>query len=406
MTNRARHWNPTSVTLPSPAWGTRALVIGFLLMVFAMQSLQGQAFTLLYSFTGGADGEYPYGVLLWADGTLYGTTYEGGRSNYGTVFAINAGGKEMVLHSFTGMPDGAYAYAGLIRDSQGNLYGTTDRGGTADGGTVFELDSTGDETVLYSFCSEQYCDDGAGPDTDLIRDAQGNLYGTTIGGGNCCGTVFRLDATGTETVLYSFGFFDGYPAYATLVRDEAGNFYDTTVYGGSVDCSYFYVVNCGSVFQLTPTGKFTVLYSFTGTPDGQFPYAGLLAGNNGSFYGTTSAGGTYGAGTVFELDRDGKETVLHSFGGTRKDGANPVAGLIRDGHGNLYGTTLYGGTHNMGAVYQLSRRGKLTVLHSFKGIDGEDPFAGLVMDGAGALYGTTTLGGVSGAGTVFKITPE
>lgn len=265
--------------------GVLMRVIGLLLVTFATQLLQAQAFTVLYSFSGGADGGYPYGVLLRdSSGKLYGTTYGGGASNYGTVFELDLADRETVLHSFTGPPDGAYPYAGLIRDSQGNLYGTTYLGGIPNDcyprylgcGTVFKVDSNDEETVLYSFCSEQYCNDGAKPVTGLIRDTAGALYGIA-------GVVFRLDPTGKETIIYSFGFFDGYPGYATLVRDAAGNFYDTTVYGGSGVCSFFYNVDCGLVFQLTPTGDFTALYSFTGTPDGQFPYAGLLAGEHGQF---------------------------------------------------------------------------------------------------------------------------
>ncbi len=407
MTDPSQHGDSIFVALVAGIHP--AVLLGLALMlVCSHQSALGQTFTVLYSFAGGADGAYPYAALLRADDSiLYGTTYLGGVADEGTVFRINLDGQETVLHSFTGRPDGAHPYAGLIGDRQGNIYGTTDRGGIADGGTVFTLDSKNDERVLYSFCNERYCNDGVGPRARLIRDAKGNFYGTTIGGGAFSGgLVFKLDQTGRETILYSFGFFDGFPGYATLVRDAAGNIYDTTVYGGDFDCSYFYVVDCGSVFRLTPRGDFTVLHSFEGkrNGDGEFPYAGLLAGGNGEFYGTTSAGGSYGAGTVFEVHREGKESVLHSFGGTKRDGANPVAGLIGDKQGNLYGTTLYGGAHNMGTVYRLNRRGKFTVLHSFKGIDGENPFAGLVLDRAGALYGTATLGGVSGAGAVFKLT--
>jgi uncharacterized repeat protein (TIGR03803 family) len=308
-----------------------------------------------------------------------------------------------VLHNFAGPPDGAYPFAGLVRDSKNNLYGTTQLGGNAGCGyplylgcgTVFKLDSTRKERVVYSFCKNPiYCTDGYEPITELTRDSAGNLYGVA-------GVVFKLDKNGTETVLFD-NFGGSYPGYAPLVRDGRGNFHDTTIYGGDQSCFYIYVVNCGSVFQLAAGGEITVLYNFKGKPDGQFPYAGLLAVSDGGFYGTTSAGGSYGAGTVFKLDRDGKETVLHSF--TGRDGANPVSGVIRDDQGNLYGTTLYGGTHNMGTVYRLSRTGKFTLLHSFRGIDGEDPFADLIMVGSDTLYGTTALGGIAGAGTVFKIT--
>jgi uncharacterized repeat protein (TIGR03803 family) len=384
--------------------GPRLLVLG-LFLALAPHSLPAQTFTVLYSFTGGVDGGYPYGTLLRdSSGKLYGTTFGGGAHNYGTVFELDLASKEKVLHSFGGPPDGAYPFAGLVRDSQNNLYGTTQLGGNSGCGyplyigcgTVFKLDSTRRETVLYRFCKKPflYCTDGVKPVAGLTRDSAGNLFGIA-------GLVFELDKSGHETVLSStFG--GGYPAYGALIQDASGNFYDTTIYGGSYDCSYDYGVDCGSVFQLSPSGQITLLYSFKGKPDGQFPDSGLLAGSNGEFYGTTSAGGTHGAGTVFMLNQDSKETLLHSF--TGRDGANPVSGVIRDEQGNLYGTTLYGGTHNMGTVYRLSRTGKFTLLHSFRGIDGEDPFADLIMVGSDTLYGTTALGGISGAGTVFKIT--
>jgi uncharacterized repeat protein (TIGR03803 family) len=271
--------------------------------------------TVLYSFTGtGGDGANPYGGLVRdSGGDLYGTTYYGGASGGGTVFEVAANGKETVLYSFSGSPDGQFPDAGLVRDAAGNLYGTTQVGGASDSGTVFKLSKAGKETVLYNFCSEQNCVDGAGPWAGLVRDAAGNLYGTTVGGGDptCnapwegCGVVFMLDKTGKQTVLYSFaGPPDGLSPLAGLIRDEAGNLYGTTIRGGDLKCAND--LGCGTVFMLDKTGKETVLHNFCSLhncTDGASPVAGLVRDAKGSLYGTTAGAiaGGYGYGTVFKL---------------------------------------------------------------------------------------------------------
>src|SRR5271157_830687 len=230
---------------------------------------------------------------------------------------------ESVLHSFPGSPDGANPYAGLVRDAQGNLYGTTVNGGAQAKGTVFKVDATGNETVLYSFTGAG--GDGASPTGLLVRDAQGNLYGTTVfGGASGKGTVFKVDATGNETVLYSVtgAGGDGANPEAGVVQDAQGNLYGTTAYGGAGNCSNGSFYGCGAVFKVDTTGNETVLYSFTGTGgDGAEP-AGLVRDGQGNLYGTTSAGGDLacrapaGCGTVFKVDTTGNETVLYSFTGT------------------------------------------------------------------------------------------
>src|SRR5271157_94942 len=318
-----------------------------------------------------------------------------------------------VLYTFTGSPDGAGPDAGLVRDAQGNLYGTTGDGGASGAGTVFKVDTTGKETVLYSFAGTG--GDGANPYAGLLRDAQGNLYGTTAGGGDLaclapygCGTVFKVDMTGNETVLYSFtgtgG--DGASPRAGLLPDAQGNLYGTTSLGGDLACNA--PAGCGTVFKLDRTGKETVLYSFTGGADGGRPVAGLVQDAQGNLYGTTASGGDlaclapYGCGTVFKVDMTGNETVLYSFTGTGGDGIQPLAGLVLDTLGNLYGTTSQGGdpacTNGCGTVFKVDTTGKETVLYSFTGIggDGVQPLATLVLDAQGNLYGTTFYGGASG----------
>jgi uncharacterized repeat protein (TIGR03803 family) len=243
----------------------------------------------------------------------------------------------------------------------------------------------------------------------LLQDPNGNLFGTTAYGGGAsacsgsfgCGVVFAINTAGKEEVLHSFSGVagDGAIPGAGLVRDGEGNLYGTTQYGG-----YY---GQGSVFMLDRTRKETVLYSFSGGADGGQPLLGYLVQDaEGNVYGTTQFGGTYGQGTVFKLGRDGNETVLYSFnGGT--DGAYPYASLVRDGEGNLYGTTNQGGAFGNGTVFKLDKYGNETLLHTFTGVgaDGASPFADLLRDGKGNLYGTTFFGGASGHGIVFMITP-
>jgi uncharacterized repeat protein (TIGR03803 family) len=299
--------------------------------------------TVLYSFKAGTDGQFPRAALVRdAAGNLYGTTSYGGTSNRGTVFKLDAAGSETVLYNFTGGADGANSYGALILGGGGNLYGTTFGGGPFGFGTVFKLDATGKETVLYGFTGGA---DGGSPLAGLIPGPAGRFYGTTYAGGaSGYGTVFQLDTTGKETVLYSFAAgSDGSGPKAGLVRDAAGNLYGTTYSGGAP--------GYGTVFKVDKTGKETVLYSFTGGADGAHPEAGLLRDTFGSLFGTTYGGGAPGYGTVFKVDSTGRETVLYRF--PPAAGMVPRAGLIRDAGGNLYGTTSVGGVAG-GTVFKVS----------------------------------------------------
>ncbi len=405
--------------------------------------------TVLYSFAGGADGEALYdGLIFDTAGNLYGTTYYGGGSTAclggcGTVFKLTPTGggnyTEAPIYRFQGSRDGEYPNSGVIMDSGGNLYGTTQYGGTGSEcsgydrwhggcGTVFELSpghgGSWTESVLYSFSNNG--SDGTYPLAGLVLDANGDLYGTTQYGGTgskCsggCGTVFELKPRSgggwTEMVLHSFNNngSDGSNPYAGLTFDTAGNLYGTTWMGGSgSEC----VSGCGTVFELSPRqgGGWTeaLLYSFNlnGT-EGCEPYAGLVFDGAGNLYGATYRSGTYGHGTVFELSHGSggwTETVLHNF--NLVEGAYPNPGLIVDGSGNLYGTTHGGGAHGYGTVFEFKPGSgggwTETVLHNFnwEGSDGAYPCAGLVFDRAGNLYGTTMQGGTHGYGTVFELSP-
>src|ERR1022692_4170201 len=345
---------------------------------------------VLHNFASPPHGAYLYaGVIRDPAGNIFGTTTNGGASGAGVVFKVDASGHERVLYSFAGGADGGNPHAGVILDSAGNLYGTTPNGGTSGAGVVFRIDTTGHETVLYSFTGAA---DGGYPYNGVIRDSAGNLYGTAGGGASGSGVVFEVDTTGHETVLYTFtGGADG-SSPNNVIRGPAGKLYGTTTYGGAS--------GAGVVFKLDTTGHETVLYSFTGGADGGYPDAGVIGDSAGYLYGTTLYGGTAGNGTVYKLDATGHETVLYSF----TDGGNPYAGVVRDAAGNLYGTTSYGGAPGLGVVFKLDTAGNETVLYTFtNGPDGYYPNAGVIRDSAGSLYGTTVWGGAGGAGVVYKL---
>ena len=429
-----KFWAVVSRTL---AAATLMLIVTLLLVPGAWAAGK---FKTLYQFTGGADGAVPFGTLIFDQaGNLYGTT--GGAMispgpTPGNVFELtpNADGTwtESVLYSFTGGSDGGSPNAGLIFDQAGNLYGTTQWGGSSNCqygcGVVFELTPNADgawtESVLYSFTGGK---DGGQPWASLIFDAVGNLYGTTPGGGNpnChglfsgCGVVFKLapngDGTWTESVLHGFtGGKDGEMPEAGLIFDQTGNLYGTARSGGRTmpHCEDWMGTGCGVVFKLTPNPdgrwKEKVLYSFTGQ-DGYWPMAAPTFDAAGNLYGTTNHGGTYLYGAAFRLTPKAngvwKEKVLHSF--NMKDGFGPGLGaLIFDSAGNLYGTTVQGGAYGYGVVFKLKpissgKRWKETALHTFKEAGS---WGGLTFDAAGNLYGTTSGDGITTFGSVFEIT--
>ena len=321
---------------------------GTVFRISASGSLTG-----LWSFTGGTDGANPdAGLVQGSDGNFYGTTSGSGsgRSPYGTVFRISASGSLTGLWSFTGGTDGANPDAGLVQGSDGNFYGTTYGAGSgpSGNGTVFRISPTGNLSNLWSFTGGT---DGANPSAGLVQGSDGNFYGTTYGSGSgpsAYGTVFRISAGGSLTKLWSFtNGLDGANSYAPLVEGSDGNFYGTTSQGGAS--------GIGTVFRISPTGNLTNLWEFTGCGDGGNPDAGLVQGSDGDFYGTTSGSGSgpSGSGTVFRISPSGDLTTLHSF--SVGDGANPYAGLVQGSDGNFYGTTYQGGTNgNYGTVFRLT----------------------------------------------------
>lgn len=406
-----------SATCSRVANGAMALVIVAMFVAFAAASLNARTLSALHVFSDSPDGGSPWAAPIQdKQGNFYGTTWAGGTLGFGTVYEVDSTGHETILHNFTGGKDGSNPWSGLTIDAKGNLYGTTIVGGGAycfndyGCGVVFRL-SHGTrgwkESILYSF---KGVSDGAHPGYGALAiDTAGNLYGTTIYGGTgyCstgCGIVFKIthhSGVWQEQVLHTFTAFsqtDGATPYGGLVLDPAGNIYGTTSGGGNSACG------CGTVFKLDPSGAETVIYNFGGGADGAEPFAGPLRDAAGNLYGTTLSGGSdLGYGTVFKLDATGTKTLLHTFTGYPYDGAAPYATLARDAAGNLYGTTYFGGSGKSvcqsngqpigcGTMFKVNAQGKETVLHNFS-VDGAEIIGGVTLDANGNLYGATSIGG-------------
>ncbi|MGD0119173.1 MAG: choice-of-anchor tandem repeat GloVer-containing protein [Candidatus Binatus sp.] len=416
-------------------------VLALFLVSFAIYApaarAQSWGAAVLHSFEG-ADGFQPQaGVIQGSDGNFYGTTSGGGPNHHGTVFQLTPAGTLTTLYSFCGQPgcaDGADPLAGVIQGSDGNFYGTTYYGGTAGNGTVFKVTPAGTLTILYSFCSvvdpgTGYCVDGEWPYAGLTQGSDGNFYGTTEYGGTINGgVVFKITPSGTLTTLYSFCSvsdpgsddycLDGDNLYGGVIQGSDGNFYGTTLWGGTNGRFY------GTVFRIASSGTLTTVYSFcnrAGCQDGVRPYPGLIQGNDGSFYGTTLAGGGEGYGTVFKLTPSGTLTTLYSFcsvvdhsTGYCVDG-QAANGVIQGRDGNFYGTTEFGGLNGDGSVFRITPSGTLTFLYLFCSVfdpsndnclDGNYPYAGVIQASDGNFYGTTDDGGADGNGTVFEVSPS
>jgi uncharacterized repeat protein (TIGR03803 family) len=377
----------------SHLWWMRLLCV---LMAAAIALAQAPVEHVIHSFSNFPHGANPYAPLTRdAQGNLYGTTCQGGPANEGVVFKLALSGQQTALYSFTGGADGGCPYGGVVRSSAGEIYGTTTYGGdTANAGVVFKLDVSGRETVLHTFTGGT---DGAHPYGGVTTDSAGNLYGTTYGGGstNCtggCGVVYKVGAGGQETVLHTFvGTADGANPYAGVTLDSAGNMYGTTYTGGAQAL--------GTIYRLDAADHLTVLYNGQPATGGGF-YAGVILDEASNLYGTAANGD----GFVYKLDGAGKYTVLYTFRHAQGP-FRPEGELVRDSQGNLYGTTQYGGTAKLGALYKLDSAGNLSVLYSFPGA-GTDllpagPNSGVIRDSAGNLYGTTAYGGM--AGLVYRV---
>jgi uncharacterized repeat protein (TIGR03803 family) len=395
--------------------------------LMAAPSLQAQTLTVLHSFARLADGATPLaGLTMDRSGNLFGTSSEGGLAcgfrGCGTVFEMTQKNSVWVftpLYAFTGFADGENPASRITIGPNGTLYGTTLYGdGTpANGGVVFSLqppphtanrtDPPWRETVLYTFGNPP---DGDNPWGEIVFDQQGNLYGTTVGGGVICasgyycGTVYELtphSGSWTESILYTFTQSDFSMPRSGVIFDSHGNLYGTATNGN------------GQVFRLTSSGPswlLNTIYAFQGGANGSAPAGNVIFDSLGNMYGTTVYGGANGEGTVFELMSEGGrwiDRVIYNLGGD--GGSQPSGGLAWDSAGNLYGVTCSGGVANQGAVYKLTPSGNgqwtETTLHEFTGSDGSCPQGRVVLDASGNIYGTTMSGGQHGIGVVFEITP-
>ena len=383
--------------------GAAVLIITAIAAAVAPDHAAASDLTVLHSFGYQPDGEYPEGRLVQGgDGTLYGTTYQGGVNGYGMAFSIAPDGSLTTLHSFSGA-DGQQLDTGMTFGSDGDLYGTTPQGSscvdsncTSFGGTVFKLTKAGALTTIDYFAGNGL-PTGSAPG-DLIRGGDGYFYGTTAYGGAAgtsgLGTVFKVGPNGKLTTLHSFTSAEPFYPMSGLTLGADGNFYGAAQSGpGNTN---------GAIFMITPAGVVTTVHSFDGA-DGAYPGGKLLLARDGNFYGTTGGGGTSGAGTIYRLTPSGTLTTLYAFNG---DGEGPAAGLVQAADGNLYGVTSGGGASNGGTLFRVTLSGALTTLHLFTFADGLNPDVGPILGSNGSLYGTATEGGggngILPTGTVFQ----
>ena len=376
-----------------------SIAIHRVLRVLVLITVSAQAWQpeTLYRFQ--TDQGHPVARLRQdTNGNLYGTTAAGGRYGFGTIFQVTTNGILKTLTDFDGINGrGELRQPGLVLGSDGNFYGTSYHGGRDDNGTAFQMTPSGELTVLVEFTGTN----GSGPN-ELVLGSDGNFYGTTMfGGSSNLGTVFRLTTNGVLSILGSFtqqNYRNGaYPA-AGLVLGRDGNLYGTTSWGGDY--------GSGTVFQITPDGVFTKLADFDHM-NGAIPEANLVQGNDGNFYGTTKSGGSRDYGTVFRVTTNGVLTSLVSL--TFTTSWTPQAGLILGNDGNFYGTARDGGTLNSGGVaFKLTPTKILTVLHNFDrtpgSLDGNQPYAGLIQASDGNFRGVASAGGTNAAGTLYEIT--
>jgi uncharacterized repeat protein (TIGR03803 family) len=376
-------------------------------------ALPAQTFTQLHSFDG-HDGNAPQtGALVQGtDDNLYGTTERGGAANDGTVYAVTTGGSLTTVINFNGT-DGANPFSGVVQSAYGGLYGTTNFDGGNSLGTVFKINGQ-TPAVLHSFASS----DGSPAQGGIIQGSDGNFYGTTLDdGANGSGTVFKITGSGAFTVLHSFTRTDpeGGNPYAPLVQASNGKSYGTTWDGGSFDH--------GTIYEINSSGSFSTVYVFclanpNNCTDGYNPEGALVEGSDGNLYGMTARGGDpacdlngyVGCGTIFKITPGGTLTTIHNFEGT--DGAGPVSALIQGTDGNFYGTTQWDGANltcpqGCGTVFSVTPSGTLTTLYNFCSVtgctDGAAPISTLLQDTNGTFYGGTALGGTDGDGTIYSV---
>jgi uncharacterized repeat protein (TIGR03803 family) len=365
-----------------------------------MPVAQAQTVTTLYNFTDSASsGANPWYVTLvqGTNGNFYGTTYNGGKNASGTVFNVSTTGQQKIIYSFAGgTKDGAYPTGGLTLGTDGNFYGTTQQGGSESQGIIFKITPTGTLTILHNFNAFI---DGAFPWGPPTLASDGNFYGTASGGGpNSRGIVYKITSSGTFSEVYQFDVTHGYSPVAPPTQGTDGFLYIPVVQGGT-----FY---CGTILQMSTAGALNNTYDFPCGPGGSFPLGPLVQAANGDFYSTTQDGGTNGEGTVYQITTGLVATVLHSFGATFGDGTFPAAGLLLATDGNYYSATSDGGANGDGTLFNTTTSGTYTSLYSFNNtvnLTQTSPLAPPVQGTNGLLYGVTEFGGGANDGTVYSL---
>lgn len=352
--------------------------------------------TVVYDFDVDLGGTPDGPAVMDSAGTFYGTTVNGGPAGRGDLFRVSSDGAFMVLLAFPDKKGRGLSPEGATLDKDGNVYG-------AAGNIVYELTAAGQERVLHTFMDN----DG---DLNLLPAApilgrNGNLYGvTSLGGANDYGEIYRLSADGKKHDLHAFNVSDGAYPDAPLIKDKSGDVFGETIGGGSQNCNV--EAGCGTVFEVSADGTFSVLHAFAGGSDGSHPKGGLMLDAAKNLYGTTTSDGDGHCGTVFKLAPDGTLTTLYAFmaNGDSNDGCIPDTQLIEDHHGNLFGVTFMGGETQNGTVFEITATGKEKVLYSFRSTpDGQYPIGKLLQAKDGAMYGFTQAGGATGWGTLFKL---
>ena len=400
---------------PSSAQAIRQIV-GILCLICIAFGVAHAQVDILASFNG-TDGSSPQTSLVeGSDGNFYGTMQQVGTSNfYGLIYRVTPAGVLTTFYNFCSQPscaDGTMPEAALTLGSDGNLYGTTTQFGAHGQGTIFKITPAGVLTTLYNFCQVKNCPDGSASRAALVLASDGNFYGTTQGGGKyASGTVFRISPTGTFRSLYSFCALtncpDGSGPSAALVQGNNGQLYGSTYDGGAVDCPFFGTFGCGTIFAITLSGKLTTLYSI-GTSAGLLTQPLVLA-RNGNFYGASENGGTCGTngcGTIFEITPAGAYSTLYSFCTQQfcPDGAYPMAGLVQATNGIFYGSNTTGGSVGSGTLFGISASGTLNTFHNFSGFaHGSRPEASMIQATDGNLYGLTNEGGADEDGAIFRV---
>ncbi len=406
-------------------------ILGLTLLIIAVPLASAQFnLTVLHTFTGSTDGGYPTPLIRDAKGNLYGAAEAGGNSlcgfGCGYVFKVDPAGKFTDLYDFTGGNNGVYPVASLVRDASGNLYGTTLGSGFSGLSVVFKLTPGGKETSYVPSANINF----GSLDSPVALDAKGNVYGMVPFGGtpNCgwdyhglgCGTLFKMTANGKFTTIHTFKGTDGMYPESGLVRDTKGNLYGAAMFGGIRTCRAVgnHINNapgCGAIFKVDVDGKYTVLHTFSNHKDGAGPL-GVIIDSEDNLYGIASGGGDhhgnpFGYGTIFKLDtKSGVFSVLFTFTPEIAGSSFFANLLVRDSKGNLYGAQKFDGAHNTGCLFRIDTRGKYTDLYDFdeqtagKNKDGFFP-AGVTLGSHGDFYGSMMLGGFAAFGTLFHITP-